>query len=76
MTIVVGIRIVLMSVPGSTIITSNPTPRSPRPSSIPFKPGTMPFAILIGACELNRLVLCFGAAWALSKVTAPHEPNR
>jgi hypothetical protein len=56
MTIVAGIRIVLMSVPGSTITTLNPTPRSPRPSPIPFKPGTMPFAILISMCSLGLCV--------------------
>jgi hypothetical protein len=58
MAIVASIRIILMSVPGSMI-----THRTQHHHLLnPFKPGLMPFAILISACKLIPLVVRFDAA--------------
>lgn len=67
-TIVAGIRIILMSVPGSIIITSNLTPPSPRPSSIPSSLGQC-HSRFSSVCVSSFRLLCVSTLHgALSKV--------
>lgn len=65
-TIVAGIRIILMSVPGSIIITSNLTPPSPRPSSIPSS---------LGQCHSRFSSVCV-SSFRLLCVSTLHGPSQ